>query len=80
MMRRHGSWHAHRGWAGTPLGAALLWAWALALTAAPFPADAKRVALVIGNDSYQNAQPLNNARSDAKAVAKALEVRVSASP
>ena len=33
----------------------------------------QRVALVIGNDSYQNAQVLSNARSDAKAMAKALE-------
>jgi len=59
--------------AGTPWRAAALWAWGLALAAGPFSADAKRVALVIGNDSYQNAQVLSNARSDAKAMAKALE-------
>jgi Caspase domain len=59
--------------AGTPWRAAALWAWGLVLAAGPFSADAKRVALVIGNDSYQNAQVLLNARSDAKAMAKALE-------
>jgi acyl-CoA thioesterase len=37
------------------------------------PAHAERRALVIGNDSYQGAMPLQNARSDARAVAKALE-------
>jgi uncharacterized caspase-like protein len=37
------------------------------------PADAKRLALVIGNDSYQNVQPLQNARSDAKAIAAELK-------
>ena len=40
--------------------------------AAVAPAQAKRVALVIGNDSYQHADPLVNARADAKAVAEAL--------
>jgi hypothetical protein len=58
---------------GTPLGAVLLWTCGLVLAAGPLSAEAKRVALVIGNDSYQNAQVLSNARSDAKAVAKALE-------
>jgi uncharacterized caspase-like protein len=42
----------------------------LALTA---PAEAKRLALVIGNDSYQHADPLGNARADARAVADALK-------
>ena len=32
-------------------------------------AQAKRLALVIGNDSYQNVQQLKNARADAKAIA-----------
>ena len=36
-------------------------------------ADAKRLALVIGNDSYQSATRLQNARSDARAVANALQ-------
>ena len=36
-------------------------------------AEAKRLALVIGNDSYQNVQPLKNARSDAKAIATELK-------
>src|SRR3984957_10374966 len=42
----------------------------LVLTA---PAEAKRLALVIGNDSYQHADPLGNARADARAVADALK-------
>jgi len=58
---------------GTPWRTAILLAWGLVLAAGPLSAYAKRVALVIGNDSYQNAQVLSNARSDAKAVAKALE-------
>jgi uncharacterized caspase-like protein len=37
------------------------------------PAHARRIALVIGNDSYQNVQPLKNARSDAKAIAAELK-------
>ncbi len=37
------------------------------------PAEAKRLALVIGNDAYQHADPLGNARADAKAVAEALK-------
>jgi uncharacterized caspase-like protein len=36
-------------------------------------AQARRLALVIGNDSYQNVQPLNNARADAKAIATELQ-------
>jgi hypothetical protein len=36
------------------------------------PAEARRLALVIGNDAYQNVTPLNNAGSDARAVAAAL--------
>src|ERR1700738_356477 len=76
-MRRIARWIARwiaqdrRG--GTPVRPGLPWAWGPVLAAAPFSADAKRVALVIGNDSYQNAQVLSNARSDAKAMAKALE-------
>ena len=37
------------------------------------PAEARRLALVVGNESYRNVAPLKNARSDAKAVAEALE-------
>jgi uncharacterized caspase-like protein len=44
----------------------------LALMVAAPAADAKRVALVIGNDSYESAAPLQNARSDARAVAEVL--------
>ena len=35
--------------------------------------SAKRVALVIGNDSYQHVDPLKNAVSDARAIAAALQ-------
>lgn len=72
-MRRIARWNERDRRAGTPWRTALLWTCGLWLAAAPLAAEAKRVALVIGNDSYQNAQPLSNARSDAKAVAKALE-------
>ena len=43
----------------------------IALLAAPV--QARRLALVIGNDSYQNVQQLKNARSDAKAIAAELK-------
>ncbi|HEY2780826.1 MAG TPA: caspase family protein [Steroidobacteraceae bacterium] len=43
----------------------------IALFAAP--AEARRLALVIGNDSYQNVQQLKNARADAKAIAAELK-------
>jgi uncharacterized caspase-like protein len=46
---------------------------ALALLPLAMPAQARRLALVIGNDSYQNVQPLKNARSDAKAIAAELK-------
>jgi len=39
------------------------------------PAEATRLALVIGNDNYQHADPLGNARADAKAVADAPSTR-----
>jgi caspase domain-containing protein len=45
---------------------------ALMLVAVP-SAHARRMALVIGNDSYQNVPALQNARSDAKAIAAALK-------
>jgi uncharacterized caspase-like protein len=45
---------------------------AIAILAAVTPVQAKRIALVIGNDSYQHADPLGNARADARAVADAL--------
>jgi uncharacterized caspase-like protein len=51
-------------------GLALL---AITMLAAMAPAQAKRLALVIGNDSYQHADPLGNARADARAVADALK-------
>src|SRR5664279_79926 len=48
---------------------------ALALLILSFavPAQARRLALVIGNDSYQNVQPLKNARADSKAIAAELK-------
>ena len=36
------------------------------------PAEARRLALVIGNDTYRHVTPLKNARADAKAVGAAL--------
>jgi hypothetical protein len=46
----------------------------LALAAAALPAQAaRRLALVIGNDSYQHADVLRNARADARAVAATLQ-------
>jgi hypothetical protein len=53
-----------------PLRFALL---VLLLACLASPALAKRLALVIGNDSYQNVQQLKNARSDAKAIAAELK-------
>jgi hypothetical protein len=50
------------GWIFIALVAAML-------TLGAAPASARRVALVIGNDSYQHATPLRNARADAQAVA-----------
>jgi hypothetical protein len=50
---------------------AALFALLMALLAAP--TEARRLALVIGNDSYQNVQPLKNARADAKAIAAELK-------
>lgn len=44
----------------------------LSLSAAA-PAQAARLALVIGNDSYSRVESLRNARADAKAMARALE-------
>jgi hypothetical protein len=46
---------------------------ALAALAGMSPAYARRLALVIGNDSYQHADALNNARADARSVADALK-------
>jgi hypothetical protein len=45
----------------------------LLLALCTVPALAKRIALVIGNDSYQNVQTLKNARADAKAIAAELK-------
>ncbi len=45
----------------------------LAATLAPWSAQAARLALVIGNDTYQHVNPLRNARNDAQSMAKELE-------
>src|SRR5262249_14753896 len=45
---------------------------ALAFLAFAGIAEARRLALVIGNDTYRGVAPLKNARSDARAVAAAL--------
>lgn len=58
--------HAHRGRNGALVALTLL----LVLAT---PAQARRMALVIGNDSYQHVPTLQNARSDAKAIAAALK-------
>lgn len=48
------------------------WCCALILLWGPLAA-AERVALVIGNDSYQNVTPLDEARNDANTIGKTLE-------
>ena len=37
------------------------------------PTEARRLALVVGNDSYKHVEPLRNARQDAKAIAESLQ-------
>lgn len=54
------------------LGCTVL-AWQGALPAVSTPAAQNRVALVIGNDSYQHVTALKNARADARAIARAFE-------
>jgi len=58
---------------GNQVRRAQLALFAVAALAAMAPLQAKRLALVIGNDAYQHADPLGNARADAKAVADALQ-------
>jgi PQQ-dependent catabolism-associated CXXCW motif protein len=45
----------------------------LLFVAVSAPVEARRVALVIGNDTYKNVTPLKNARSDARAIAAVLK-------
>jgi Caspase domain len=52
---------------------AVLTVLALLLQLTALPAYARRLALVIGNDAYQHVDRLNNAGSDAQAVAEALK-------
>jgi len=49
------------------------WVTAVLMLAAAAPVAAHRLALVIGNDSYEHAQPLRNARADARAIAAVLQ-------
>jgi len=51
----------------------LLFAIAVLALGLAAPAEAKRLALVVGNDSYKSVEPLHNARQDAKAVADVLK-------
>ncbi len=46
---------------------------ALVVAAAAAPAQAARLALVIGNDTYSRITPLRNARNDARSIATELE-------
>lgn len=52
---------------------ALALAAASLLAGAAADADAARLAMVVGNDSYQNTTPLKNARNDAQTLARELE-------
>ncbi|HET9331469.1 MAG TPA: caspase family protein [Steroidobacteraceae bacterium] len=57
-----------------PFRAHRVWMTALLMLVAAAPAAAAhRLALVIGNDSYEHAQPLRNARADARAIAAVLQ-------
>lgn len=59
-----------------PSGLPSRWLLAAAVAAAFFSLEAlaaQRLALVVGNDAYQNITKLRNARNDAQAVAKELE-------
>jgi uncharacterized caspase-like protein len=59
-----------------PAGGARRWAGAMLaviLVMLIAPAEARRLALVVGNDNYKSVQPLKNARQDAKAIAEALK-------
>ena len=47
----------------------ILWLMLIAFAA---HAEARRLALVVGNDTYKSVQPLQNARQDAKAIAEVL--------
>jgi uncharacterized caspase-like protein len=46
---------------------------AVAAACGAFDASAARLAMVVGNDAYQNATPLRNARNDAQSLARELE-------
>ncbi len=50
-----------------------LWSLAVLVFALPLPADAARLALVVGNDNYTAVPKLRNARNDAQSVARELD-------
>src|ERR1700674_1730693 len=66
-------WHSLAGSRSPVRSGARTMALTLIVLALAAPSQARRIALVIGNDSYQNVQPLKNARSDAKAIAAELK-------
>lgn len=51
-------------------GCVALW---LAAALLPMPAEAARLALVVGNDDYQHVPKLRNARNDARSISQELE-------
>ena len=61
------------GWRRGAVSRALASALFVLLAAFANPADARRLALVIGNDTYKNVTPLKNARADARAIAASLK-------
>ena len=56
-----------------PAWARLLLPLAVAAACTAFEANAARLAIVVGNDNYQNVTKLRNARNDAQSLAKELE-------
>lgn len=66
------AWISLRAGSCSRAGAVTVALLALVIVSIAQPVQARRLALVIGNDSYQHADRLNNARTDAKAVAAVL--------
>src|SRR5208283_4831274 len=66
------AWNPPRTMSRSRTGAITFALLAVVIVMVAHPVQARRLALVIGNDSYQHADRLNNARTDAKAVAAVL--------